>query len=255
MELLLISSAALLAAILTFFTGFGLGTLLLPVCALFMPVDQAVALTAVVHLVNGICKFALVARHTVWRIVISFGLPAAAAALAGAWLLHRLAVAAPLAHYSLGGHPFQVMPIKLLVGLLLGIFALLEIVPLFRRMAFPPRYLVVGGLASGFFGGLAGMQGALRSAFLVRTGIGKEQFIATGAAIACLIDITRLGVYLPAIRTASFDVGVVAAATVAAIAGALVGSSLLNKVSMRRVERLVAACLLALGAALAAGLL
>jgi hypothetical protein len=50
-----------------------------------------------------------------------------------------------------------------LVGLLLAIFALLEFVPAFRKVTFAPRYLPAGGFASGFFGGLAGMQGALRS--------------------------------------------------------------------------------------------
>ena len=33
---------------------------------------------------------------------------------------------------------------------------------------------------SGFFGGLSGMQGALRSAFLARAGLSKEAFVASG---------------------------------------------------------------------------
>ncbi len=37
---------------------------------------------------------------------------------------------------------------------------------------------------TGFFGGLSGMQGAMRSAFLAKSGLGKEAFIATGAVIA-----------------------------------------------------------------------
>jgi uncharacterized membrane protein YfcA len=254
-ELLSISIAALLAAVLTFFTGFGLGTLLLPVCALFMPVDQAIALTAVVHLVNGAFKFALVARHTVWRIVWSFGIPAVAAAFFGAWLLLRISGSPPIHSYTMGGHLFEVTPVKLLIGLLVAAFALLETAPAFRRLRIAPRYFAAGGFISGFFGGLAGMQGALRSAFLVRAGLSKEQFIGTGAAIACLVDITRLGVYLPAIRTAPFDRAIAVSAAGAAIAGALLGSLLLTKVSTRRLETLVAICLVMVGAALAAGLL
>ena len=42
------------------------------------------------------------------------------------------------------------------------------------------------------------MQGALRSAFLAKSGLSKEQFVATGAMIAFLIDISRLLVYVPA---------------------------------------------------------
>jgi hypothetical protein len=39
------------------------------------------------------------------------------------------------------------------------------------------------------------MQRALRSAFLIRAGLSKEAFIATGVVVAAIIDVTRLGVY------------------------------------------------------------
>jgi len=39
MEIIIISIVAFLTAILTFFSGFGLGTLLTPVFMLFFPVD------------------------------------------------------------------------------------------------------------------------------------------------------------------------------------------------------------------------
>ncbi|MEJ0085137.1 MAG: TSUP family transporter [Pseudomonadota bacterium] len=255
MDTILISIAALLAALLTFFTGFGLGTLLLPVCALFMPVEHAVALTALVHLVNGVFKFALVAPHTSWRIVAAFGLPAVAASLVGAWLLLRFAGAAPLAQYEIAGHAFQITPAKLVVGFLLAAFAVIEILPALRNLTFARRHFFIGGLLSGFFGGLAGMQGALRSAFLVRAGLTKEQFVGTGAAIACLIDITRLGVYLPAIRSAPLERELLAAAALAAIAGALLGSKLLGKVTLATVQVMVAVLLLVVAAGLVSGLL
>ena len=50
MDFLVVCTASLFIALLTFFSGFGLGTLLLPVLAVFFPVDLAVAATAVVHL-------------------------------------------------------------------------------------------------------------------------------------------------------------------------------------------------------------
>jgi uncharacterized membrane protein YfcA len=254
-DTLLISIAALLAAILTFFTGFGLGTLLLPVCALFMPIEQAVAVTALVHLVNGGFKFALVAPHTSWPIVASFGVPAVAASLAGAWLLLQFSSAAPLAHYEIAGRVFQILPGKLVIGVLLAVFAVVEIVPAFRDFTFSRRHFTVGGLLSGFFGGLSGMQGALRSAFLVRAGLTKEQFIGTGAAIACLIDISRLGVYLPAIRSVPLDGGLLTAAALSAIAGALLGSRMLGKVTLAAVQRWVAGLLVIVAAGLMSGLL
>jgi hypothetical protein len=65
---LVVCSVALLASGLTFFSGFGLGTLLLPAFALFFPVEQAVALTAVVHFLNGLFKLGLVGRHADCRV-------------------------------------------------------------------------------------------------------------------------------------------------------------------------------------------
>jgi uncharacterized protein len=49
MYLLVVGIVAFLAGGLTLFSGFGLGTLLMPVIALFFPVEVAVAITAVVH--------------------------------------------------------------------------------------------------------------------------------------------------------------------------------------------------------------
>lgn len=72
-ELVLIGATALLASGLTLFSGFGLGTLLMPVFALFFPVAVAIAATAVVHLANNLFKLALLARLADWRVVLRFG--------------------------------------------------------------------------------------------------------------------------------------------------------------------------------------
>jgi hypothetical protein len=49
---------ALIVAALTLFSGFGLGTLLMPAFAIFFPVTVAVAATAAVHLANNLFKVA-----------------------------------------------------------------------------------------------------------------------------------------------------------------------------------------------------
>jgi uncharacterized membrane protein YfcA len=255
MELIFVAVVALVAALLTFFTGFGLGTILLPAFALFVPVQDAVAMTAAVHLANGILKLALVARHVAWRVVLVFGVPAIAGALAGAWLLVRVADAAPLAAWGAHGHTFVVTPAKLVVGILLALFALAEFLPVAKRVAVPPRWLALGGACSGFFGGLAGMQGALRSAFLVRGGLTREGYVGTSAAIASLVDITRLGIYLPAVRASALDIPVLGIALAAAMAGTILGTLLLSKVPLRTVERLVALVLVTFAAGLASGVL
>lgn len=252
-----VCAVALLASALTFFSGFGLGTLLLPAFALFFPIEQAVAMTAVVHFCNGLFKLALVGRHVNWRVALLFGGPAILAALAGAWALGQLAGLEAVEEYSLFGKTRRVEPAKLVVGVLLVLFALAEVVPRLRDLALPPAYLPLGGVLSGFFGGLAGTQGALRSAFLVRAGLTKEAFIATGVAIAALIDVSRLGVYSRRLweQRGGLDYALLAAAVAAAFAGAALGNVWLKKVTMHGVQRVVAAMLFAVAAGLISGAL
>lgn len=241
---------------LTFFSGFGLGTLLLPVFAFFYPVEQAVALTAVIHFLNSLFKLALVGRRAEPRIVLAFGLPAIGAALLGAWLLLQLAGLPPLAEHTLFGRPTEIHPAKFVVGALLLGFTLIELSPALAARALPTKWMPVGGLLSGFFGGLAGMQGALRSAFLIRAGLSKEAFIGTGVVIACLIDLSRLGVYIPALvaQHASLDYPTLTAAVLAAFAGAVLGNRFLKTMTLASLHRLVAIALVLVALALMAGL-
>ena len=257
MAYLIICAVAFAASALTFFSGFGLGTLLLPAFALFFAIEQAVALTAVVHFLNGSFKLALVWRHVAWPIVLRFGLPALVASFAGAWLLVWLAEAKPLVSYSLLGRSVSVAPAKLTVGVLLLVFACAELLPSFRKVSFPPRYLPLGGLLSGFFGGLAGMQGALRSAFLIKSGLSKEAYVATGAAIAFLIDVSRLSVYaqLIAAYRGEFDDALLGAAVVAALLGSLLGNRYLPKATLGGIQAAVAALLFAVALGLVSGII
>lgn len=257
MDYLVVCTVALLASCLTFFSGFGLGTLLLPAFAVFFPVERAVALTAIVHFLNGAFKLVLVWRHIDWGIVVRFGLLAIVGAFAGAWLLLELSGAQVLWRYTLFGHIHEVVPAKLAIGVLLLLFAGAEMAPAFRGISFPPRYLPLGGLLSGFFGGLAGMQGALRSAFLVKAGLTRERYIATGAAVAFLIDVSRLSVYsqLLARHRAELDYGLLMGAVACAFIGATFGSRYLAKVTMGAIQRLVALLLFLVALGLIAGVL
>ena len=257
MTYLVVCAVALFASGLTFFSGFGLGTLLLPAFALFFPVEQAVAMTAVVHLLNGLFKFALVGRHADRAVVVRFGLPAILAAFLGAWALSGLAGIEPVLRYTVSGRVFDVTAVKLAIGVVLLAFALVELVPRLRDLSFKPRWMPLGGLLSGFFGGLAGMQGALRSAFLARAGLSKEAFIATGVAIALLIDFSRLGVYANATMAAAADLdyGLLGAAVLSAFLGAWFGNRYLRKMTMPALQKIVAGSLFVVALALAFGVI
>src|SRR3989339_1049156 len=235
MSYLVICLAAFLASGLTLFSGFGLGTLLLPVMALFFPIDLAIALTAVVHALNNLFKFFLLGRHADQGVVVKFGVPAILSALAGAWLLLWLSEIPPLLIYQLWGREAQVTPVKLVVAVLMAVFALVEMAPGGGRFSLPPRYLPLGGILSGFFGGLSGHQGALRSPFLLTAGLTKESYIATGVVISLMVDIPRIIIYglsLPALSLEG-NFGLLTAAVLAAFSGAWLGNRLLKKGTLR----------------------
>ena len=141
MDFLIVCLAALLASGLTLFSGFGLGTILTPVFALFFPVQAAVAMTALVHLANNLFKIGLVGRDADWRTVLRFGLPAALAALARAGLLSVFAGLPAIVAYEFAGHAYEVTPVKAAIGTLIVGFALLELSPRFAALAFSPRWL------------------------------------------------------------------------------------------------------------------
>lgn len=256
MDFIVVTFVALLASGLTLFSGFGLGTLLLPAFLLYFPADLAVAMTAIVHFANNLFKLALLGRHANRSVIVRFGIPAIVSALVGAHVLLAISSAEPLASYSLFNTSFQITTVRLLMGALIIAFALLEAVPSFRAFEFDARYLPLGGALSGFFGGLSGHQGALRSAFLVRAGLSKECFIATGVVIACLVDVTRLGVYAQHFAASGIreNAELIVAATLSAFAGAFIGSKLLQKATLTIVQSIVAALLLVIGVLLCLGI-
>lgn len=245
MDTAVVCVAALAASALTLFSGFGLGTLLMPAFAAFFPVPAAVGMTAVVHFANNLFKLALFGRAADREVALRFGLPAVVAAFVGAEALLWLAHLPPVASYAAFGKTFSVLPVKLAVGLLMAGFALFEVHPKTAALAFERRWLPLGGTLSGFFGGLSGHQGALRSAFLIRLGLSKEAFVGTGVVIACLVDLTRLGVYAAKFSAADLgaNAGLVAAAPASAFLGAWGGARLLEKVTVGAVQKTVAALL------------
>ncbi len=261
MDYALITLTSLVVSGLTLFSGFGLGTLLMPAFAVFFPVPTAIAATAVVHLANNLFKLALVGKQADWHVVARFSLPAALAALIGAAALVGFAELQALTNYELFGRTFELTPEKLVIGSLIVVYASLELSSAFAALAIPSKYLPLGGLLSGFFGGLSGNQGAFRSAFLIKSGLAKEAFVATGVVSAVIVDSVRLTVYGVSYFTSSFVAlpaeiaGLVVSASLAAVLGAVFGRRLLKKVTLRTVQVTVAVCMIGVGGGLAAGLI
>lgn len=259
---LAVAIAAFVAAGLTLYSGFGLGTLLLPVFALFFPAEVAVVATAMVHGANNLFKVSLLGRHADKQVVLRFGLPAIAAAVLGALALGWIAQSDSSIRLELSNETVsEITPIKLIIGLLMIAFALFELLPRFRTLKFEYRYLPLGGVLSGFFGGLSGHQGALRSAFLAKTGLSTERFVGSNAVIGFGVDLTRISIYLALFTAAGGQLGnfsgwpLVATGAISAFAGVMLGKRFLNKVTMTSIQTLVGILLFGVGLALVGGVL
>lgn len=257
MEIIIISLCAFLVAILTFFSGFGLGTILTPVFMVFFPVDLAIALTGIVHFFNNIFKLLLVGKHANKEVLLRFGIPAIIGAFIGAWLLLNISGLEPLFIYEAFGKIIEVYPVKFIISVLLIIFASIDLIPYFGKLQFGKDKLPIGGALSGFFGGLSGNQGALRSAFLIKAGLSKEAFVATAVVVSTFVDFTRLSVYATRFTQSGLvdNLPLVISATLAGIAGAYIGNKLLKKVTLKFLQGTIAIMLIIVSLALGAGLI
>jgi uncharacterized membrane protein YfcA len=258
--MLIVCLVAFAGSTLTLFSGFGLGTVLLPAMALLFPPAEAVAATAIVHLLNNLFKGGLVVRGADWTIVARFGFPALVGSVAGALVLTFLGKAGPLFTLALLDRTLEPTAAAVVIGLLLILFAVLELMPWFQRLAFPSHWIPLGGVITGFVGGLSGQQGALRTAFLLKSGMDAQHFIATGVMIAILIDLARLPTYALQLSQVGMiaqqdTLQMLAAATISAFAGAWIGAKYMRKVTIGFVRLIVALMMILIGLALASGLL
>jgi len=255
-ELVWIALTAFIASLLTFFSGFGLGTVLLPVMLIFLPVEEAVPTVAVVHFLNNIFKFFLVGRKISNDVFKKFAIPSMAGAAIGAFCLFYVNQINHEFQTNIFNLKIKTDTINILMGVLILIFAWVELSPKLKNLKFPSAYMPLGGAISGFFGGLSGHQGALRSMFLLRTDLSKEMFLATGITIALLTDLIRIIVYgafwnhMESINGSYILTGVLAA-----FSGAFLGSRLFKKVTLSFFQNFVAGFLVVFGLALIIGLI
>jgi uncharacterized membrane protein YfcA len=256
-EILVVSIAALFTSGLTLFSGFGLGTLLMPVVAIFLPIEIAIAITAMVHLANNVFKVGLLGKKANRSVLLSFGISAVVFSFFGASLLGWLSDIPPFLEYSVFGTKMAVSPIKLVIGILIISFVILELSPRFSSITINKKYLPYGGAISGFFGGVSGHQGAFRSMFLLKVGLNKEEFVATGAILAVMVDMSRLLVYgLDFANQKQINQWpLIIAASVAAFVGAYFGSKILQKTTIRSIQVIVSILLIVISAGLISGAL
>jgi len=247
---------ALIASALTFFSGFGLGTLLTPIFAIYFPIELSIIMTAIVHFLNNLFKFFLTKKNINKVVLYSFGVTALLGSLIGAFVLKILINFNIKFAFEFLSFNFLTTPTKLAIGVLIIFFTIFESINDIK-IKNNQSNLLLGGLFSGFFGGISGNQGALRTLFLANIGLTKESLIATGIAISLIIDCTRLGIYYANFSQVDYQINfnLIFVVTLFAFIGAYFGSILLTKITINIINKIITLMLLTIGLMLCFGII
>ena len=228
----LVFIAALLAGAIASIAGFGIGSLLTPVLAMSVGTKLAIAAVSIPHLTGTAIRFWKLRRDLDRRLLWSFGITSAAGGLTGALL--NAGTSSPKLTIALGA--------LLIVTGGNGLFGLT------RRLKFHGPLAWIAGAASGFFGGLVGNQGGLRSAALLGFDLSRDAFVATATAIGLFVDGARMPVYLFVEGRSLLTIApIIAVTTIGVIAGTVAGTQLLRMVPQSIFLRLVSALIVILG--------
>jgi uncharacterized membrane protein YfcA len=212
--------------------GFGIGSLLTPILALTTGAKVAVAAVSIPHAIGTSIRFWRFRQAVDWKIVRGFGVTSAAGGLAGA-LLNTYASSRAL---------------EIVFGTLLVMAGASQVTGYAARWRLRGRLAAIGGALAGFFGGLVGNQGGIRTAAMLGFDVDKRQFVATTTAVALLIDVARVPVYLAfEWKEIARYFPIITVATIGVVAGTLGGERLLTRVPERRFRTVVGALLVVLG--------
>ena len=213
-------------------SGFGIGSLLTPLFAVWVGTKVAVAVVAIPHFVATAYRFWILRAHVDRRVLMSFGLTSAAGGLLGA-LLHASASEPSL---------------TLIFGIILVFVGLMGLIGVAEKLRFQGWHAWLAGAVSGFLGGLIGNQGGLRSGAMLGFDVSKEAFIATATATGLLVDTARLPIYLVTQGDDILRVWPLALiATGGAVLGTVAGATLLRQIPEPLYRRVVSVVILALG--------
>jgi uncharacterized protein len=229
---LVVFGAAICGGAIASIAGFGIGSVLTPAIAPVLGTKLAVAAVSIPHAIGTSVRLWRFRREVDWSVVRSFGVTSAAGGLAGA-VLNTWATSRAL---------------ELVFGSLLVLAGLSQVTGYAKRWRLQGALAWVGGALSGFFGGLVGNQGGIRTAAMLGFEVNARQFVATTTAVALLIDMVRVPVYLAVEWVDLARLGpLLTLATLGVIIGTFSGETLLGLVPEQRFRTIVGLLLVLLG--------
>lgn len=229
-EIFLFLIFAFLAEVIGTLASFGSSTVLVPITALFIDVKTAIAVVGLFHFFGQVVDLFLWGRYINWRITALFS---------GLGVLFSF----------LGAALITVLPSQTVL-MILGVFLIVYAVTSLwgKKLVLPKSnvsILSMGGVV-GFFAGLTGTAGAMRTALLSTMGLAKANFLGTSNAIAFFVDFTRVAVYAGS-GILKFDLPFWLAVLGVSILGSLFGRKLVLRIKEKTFYRIVYAALLLAG--------
>lgn len=171
---------AFLSIVIGTVAGFGTSTIFLPVALIFVDFKTALVLVAITHLSANMGATTFFRHGLDRRLILLFGVPSIFITIIGAYMVTYV--------------PQNILII--ILGISLLIFSISFLIKPNFKVPKSDTNTVIGGALSGFLQGLIGIGGPLRGAFLISYDLDKFKYIATLAAIAVIIDLTRIPIYL-----------------------------------------------------------
>ena len=219
---------AFLAEVIGTMAGFGSSTIFLPLALFFVDFKTALILVAFLHIFGNLGRITFFRRGINKKLIFIFGIPSIVLTVIGALLVN----------YT----PQNIL--KLILGIFLLIFSISSIVKPDLKFKPSNKNAIIGGGLSGFLAGLIGTGGALRGAFLTAFNLKKNIYIATAAAIALAVDITRIPIYFGSGFLESKFYIYIPLLFVTAIAGSYTGKKIVDKIPQSSFRKFVL-CLIA----------
>ena len=215
--------SAFFSEIIGTIAGFGSSTIFLPLALFFVDFKTALVLVALFHIFGNIGRLTFFKHGLSKRLLLIFGLPSIIFTILGA---------------SLVGYISQEL-LKLILGIFLIIFSLAMLIRPDIKFKKSKRNAIAGGSLSGFFAGLIGTGGAMRGAFLTSFNLNKNIYIATAAAIALAVDITRVPIYFGSGFLKQEFYYLVPLLLITAILGSYIGSRIVKKIPQNKFRKFV----------------
>lgn len=179
MDIFYIALLTLISGTIGTVTGFGTSTIMIPILVMFLPPVEAIFLVSIIHWFGNLWRIFLFKSGLNLKLFVLFGASGLVASALGASLTLKID----------GSFLLRIL------GIFLAIYSISLIYKTNIKINAGTKTALLGGTLSGFFAGIFGIGGAIRSAFLLTFDLPKAVYIATAASIGLLVDSTRVITY------------------------------------------------------------